>query len=496
MSVPKRVVVVDDDAYVRQLASHYLRPPEFECFAYGDPRDALMRLHDINPDLIVCDVMMPDMDGRTFFDVVKRSLQLKHIPFIFLSGVRTPEDIMATLEAGADDFLNKPFPLPRLVAKIRATLRMADRLTSVAEQKPEAVNGVIGSAGILPLLKFCEDSRLTGRVTVESQGKTRWAEFIGGELVEAGGPTAPGEHALDLLLAIESGTYGIEQKALDLDALKEVESKAQVESKPPEAPRVVRTAVPTNGEEHVSAWEVPIPEGRFATVELRGQQVQVHTEGQNAPNFTVTTVIARDGVGLRKIETSWRHPLQRQGDQEMARRQVDRQHERVLATILELTVESPRRAVWGAEGRGIDASVLAWAISFIAEQARAHLGSVIVVALLRRTHKRLAREMEVLRFFRVTEDGRVVPSLSDRTRVPQETVEAVAAWTLAFLSEAGGMVDKAAAIRIRQVTRMMEDDLAAAGFYAALDNLSAKETASGPSSVRWRGPALIEPPPR
>ena len=482
MTVPKRIVVVDDDAYVRQLALHYLRPPEFECFSYGDPRDALMRLHDINPDLIVCDVMMPDMDGRTFFQVVKRSQQLKGVPFIFLSGVRTPEDIMATLEAGADDFLNKPFPLPRLVAKIRATLRMADRLNVPEPPRTEGLTGDVGPGGILPLLRFCEDCRLTGRITVRAQERSHWADFLGGDLVNAGGsPEAPGEQAFDMLLSLESGQYYIEQKPLDPEALRRIEARLQ------------GGGSASNERQDSVALEVRAPEGRFSTAEVKGASVQVQTEGENRPNFTITTVIARDGVGVRKLETSWRHPLKRREDQDLAKRQIDRQHERVVATILELTVESPpRRAVWGAEGKGVDASLLAWAVSFVAEQARAHLGSVIAVALLRRTHKRLIRERELLRFFKVGEDGRVVPYLADRSRVPQEAVDAVAAWTLAFLEEAGGMVDNASGIRIRQVTRMMGDDLASIGFYAALERLSGEAAGSfgrsTASAVRWHGP--------
>jgi DNA-binding response OmpR family regulator len=480
MTSPKRIVVVDDDAYVRQLATHYLRPPEFECFSYGDPRDALMRLHDINPDLIVCDVMMPDMDGRTFFQVVKRSAQLKGVPFIFLSGVRTPEDIMATLEAGADDFLNKPFPLPRLVAKIRATLRMAERLSAPEPPRMEGLSGEVGPGGILPLLRFCEDCRLTGRITIHNGSRTHWADFLGGDLVLAGThPEASNDQALDMLLSLEGGHYRIEQKPLDPEALRQMQDRASGDGTPP----------PPAGDSSSGAVEVRAPEGRFSTVDLKGASVQVQTEGENRPNFTVTTVIARDGVGVRKVETSWRHPLKRREDQDMAKRQIDRQHDRVVSTILELTVESPPRgAIWGAEGRGVDASLLAWALSFVAEQARTHLGAVIAVALLRRTHKRLIKERELLRFFKVSEEGRVVPYLADRSRVPQEAVEAMAAWTLAFLEEAGGMVDNAAGIRIRQVTRMMGDDLAAIGFYAALDSLSdGRDGAAAQGTVRWHG---------
>ena len=184
MTSPKRIVVVDDDVYTLQLASHCLRPPEFAVFTYGDARDALMKLHEVEPDLIVSDVLMPDMDGRTFFQVVKRSPRLKNVPFIFLSGVRRPEDVVSMLDAGADDFLAKPFPIPSLVAKIRATLRMAERLAQ-AEPRDDAISGNVGEEGALPLLAFCKDTRLTGRVTVESPFQRLWVDFVGGAVAAA-----------------------------------------------------------------------------------------------------------------------------------------------------------------------------------------------------------------------------------------------------------------------------------------------------------------------
>src|SRR6185503_2425013 len=97
---------------------------------------------------------------------------------VFLSGVDADDEIVETLERGADDFLSKPFNVSRLVAKVRATLRLAER-------RHDALSGAVGPGGALPLLKFCEDSRLSGRLTVRSGEETRWADFMGGELAVA-----------------------------------------------------------------------------------------------------------------------------------------------------------------------------------------------------------------------------------------------------------------------------------------------------------------------
>src|SRR5262245_34244124 len=204
-----------------------LAAPEFQVWSFRDPRDALGRLHEIRPELIVCDVMMPEMDGRTFFKVLKKSEQLRDVPFIFLSAIHSNDEIVQTLDAGADDFVNKPFHPKRLVAKIRATLRMVDRRGSAGRQG-DALTGELAQGGALTLLKFCEDSRLSGRLSIEAAGRTRWAEFLGGELVAAGGESEPlGADPLDALLAVERGQYRIEQRKLDAGALRETEQRVR-----------------------------------------------------------------------------------------------------------------------------------------------------------------------------------------------------------------------------------------------------------------------------
>jgi len=453
VSFRKRIVVVDDDAYVLRVVESALRVEGFEVVAFEDPRDALVQLRDLAPDLILCDVLMPFMDGRALFKEVKESPKLRDVPFVFLSGLLSDDEIVETLEQGADDFLSKPFNISRLLAKVRATLRLAER-------RHDALSGPIGPGGTLPLLKFCEDSHLSGRLSVRSGAETRWSDFLGGELVHAGGaPEVPGEDPLDLLLAMESGTYRIEQRRLDPEALRRSETKAAEERPAADAASTV----------------VPIPQGRLSMIRVRGQDIQVQTEGENRPEFTVTTVVARDGQVMRKVQSAWHHPFKRREDHDVARSQIDRQHDRVMAMLQGLATEAvaPPAPFTPAPSAGaVEPSLLAWAISFVAEQVRDHLGAVMTVALLRASHRRLAPGRPALRSFRVAEDGRVVPGAPEGS-VPPAAVEAVAAWTAAFLSSAGEIVDRAGGISLRQVTRMMEAELERVGFYAAFDAIVA-----------------------
>ena len=436
---PRRIVVVDDERGVVDVLTHAFAPPDFELHAFADAREALFKLHDLGPELILADLHMPDMDGRAFLKVVKRSQELLDVPFVFLSGLQSNEQIVELYRDGADDFVGKPFHVGRLVAKVRALLRMADR-------RRDALTGPIGPDGPLPLLKFCEDSRLTGRLLVSTRFERRWAEYVGGDIVQAGGEPANVDDPLDALLAVRAGSYRIEQKRLERGTLGA--DRATV----PQAVAVVDDGL-----------IVTLPAGRLSQVDVRGRSFQVQTEAENKPFFTVTTVIARAGQVIRKIENAWQHPLQRREDQELARGQIDRQHDRVVATLADLA--TPPAPVASAP---VDGELLAWAASFLGEQVRDHAGAVMTAALLRRTHRELVPRFATLKAFRVSEDGRVSLDARKAPAVTAEAVPAVAAWCLAFLREGVLLVPKLAGLKVRLATRMMEAELEKAGFYDAL----------------------------
>lgn len=461
----RRLVVVDGQPDPRRQIKDGLSLAGFEVHDFADPRDALVKIHDVAPDLIVCDVMLADMDGRTFFQVVKRSRLLKDVPFLFLSALPSGDDMVALLEAGADDCVTRPFPLERLVAKVRAMLRLAERRPS--SEPAASLQGAVSPAGTVPLLKFCEDSRLSGRLLVESGFVTRWAEFHGGELVQAGGPAGvPGEDALDGLLSTSDGTYRIEQKPLDAGALQAAQQRA-LEG----AAGVVGTPGPA------SQGPPPVPGGRLSMVEAGGDALQVQTEAENRPNFTIVTVVARGGQVLRKVEKAWDHPLLRREDQARARSELDRQHAMVLDALRQLGAEgaASRTGVPSAAGVAApppteaDGSVLAWAVSFLGEQAQTCLGMVTTVAVMRRCQRSLVAEHPLLARFHVAQKGRVVFDATPGARLGPEGVAAVARWSASFLADAGLKVDQPGGLRIRRVTHMIEGELERAGFYAEFE---------------------------
>ncbi|GAA2516956.1 two-component system OmpR family response regulator [Rarobacter incanus] len=116
-----KLVVVDDEPNIRELLITSLRFAGFEVHGAADGSSALQLVTDLQPDLVVLDVMLPDIDGFT----VTRRLREKgvHTPVLFLTARDDTQDKINGLTVGGDDYVTKPFSLEEVVARIRAVLR-------------------------------------------------------------------------------------------------------------------------------------------------------------------------------------------------------------------------------------------------------------------------------------------------------------------------------------------------------------------------------------
>jgi two-component system OmpR family response regulator len=118
-----RVLVVDDEPKIHDLVATALRYEGFEVEIAATGREALAAVDSFRPELVVLDVMLPDLDG---FEVHRRlSAERRHVPVLFLTARDATEDKVRGLTMGGDDYVTKPFSLEELVARIRAVLRRA-----------------------------------------------------------------------------------------------------------------------------------------------------------------------------------------------------------------------------------------------------------------------------------------------------------------------------------------------------------------------------------
>ncbi|MDR3556295.1 MAG: response regulator transcription factor [Syntrophobacteraceae bacterium] len=122
MSRKERILVIDDDKKLNRLLSEYLSPFGYEVLTAASPEEGLRYLKTHPPELIILDIMLPDVNG---FELCKIIRENHAIPIIMLTARGEVTDRIVGLELGADDYLSKPFEPRELVARIQAVLRRA-----------------------------------------------------------------------------------------------------------------------------------------------------------------------------------------------------------------------------------------------------------------------------------------------------------------------------------------------------------------------------------
>jgi len=118
----RKILVVDDTRNVQVLLSDFLSSQDFEVLSASDGREALEVVHQSDPDLILLDIMMPNMDGYQFITHLRRE---SNIPVIMITAKQQEADIIHGFDLGADDYITKPFRLRELLVRMRAVLRRA-----------------------------------------------------------------------------------------------------------------------------------------------------------------------------------------------------------------------------------------------------------------------------------------------------------------------------------------------------------------------------------
>ena len=117
------ILVVEDDAAIRDMLCFSLRHAGFDCEPVSDAEQGLSWLKNQQPDLILLDWMLPGIDGIEFIRRLRANEYSADIPVIMLTAKGESEDMVKGLSVGADDYVNKPFSPPELIARMKALLR-------------------------------------------------------------------------------------------------------------------------------------------------------------------------------------------------------------------------------------------------------------------------------------------------------------------------------------------------------------------------------------
>ena len=122
--MPEKILVIDDEEATVQLISMLLEKRGFETIKAIRAEDGLRKAYRHQPDLVLLDIMMPDMDG---WEICKRLREMSDVPIVFLTARSDVKDVVRGLEMGADDYITKPYDNDELVARVRAHLRRSPR---------------------------------------------------------------------------------------------------------------------------------------------------------------------------------------------------------------------------------------------------------------------------------------------------------------------------------------------------------------------------------
>lgn len=205
-----RVLVVDDNALILDLLMKGLAP-HCDVHAAADGGDALLRIVDDPPDLIICDYRMPGLDGRQLYDKIRARQQTRQIPFIFLASRGDIEEKLRPLVEGVEEFVTKPFFLKDLV---RRTKKVIDRLHLEKLQnravRPGVIQGRLEEMSILDLMQSLEMGQKSCRLTIRHEGDVCEMFFSSGQCADAKLGATEGEDAVFQVVRWPAGEFEID----------------------------------------------------------------------------------------------------------------------------------------------------------------------------------------------------------------------------------------------------------------------------------------------
>lgn len=136
----KKVLVIEDDSYVRFGIKELLSGEGFKVYTAEDGREGAGMAGEILPDIIICDIMMPGLDGYKVLESLREDDLTSSIPFIFLTAKAEMRDLRKGMELGADDYIIKPFESDTLLSAVNTRLQKKERLLKDISNTKRTVN--------------------------------------------------------------------------------------------------------------------------------------------------------------------------------------------------------------------------------------------------------------------------------------------------------------------------------------------------------------------
>lgn len=208
-----KLLVAEDNPLVRELIVKAMEP-HCDVITAADGADALLRVIDDPPDLILCDYKMPGLDGRQLYEKLRSREPTRHIPFIFIASRSDIEERLRPLVDGVEDFIPKPFfvrDLARLAKKVVDRLHL-EKLQKLAS-RPGVIQGRLEEMSILDLMQSLEMGQKSCRLVVRHRGEQCALYFASGQCHDAQLGELEGDEAVYRVVTWADGEFEIDFNA-------------------------------------------------------------------------------------------------------------------------------------------------------------------------------------------------------------------------------------------------------------------------------------------
>lgn len=268
------IISVDDDSSVLEMIKTILESEGYSIETFESVNLCLKVLAEREPELIISDVMMPEMGGFEFKSAYNKKYPGRSTPFVFLSSLSDTDSIVKGLESGVDDYLVKPFVPELLKAKVRSILARKTRYSM------SIFYGDIEKMPFANIIKFCELNGMTGEVEFRSETESTTLIFHAGTLI-INETDDNFDETLNKLFDLTKGNFVISSQSVDY---KEIEtSSLDIKENVYKQPSFTQKA-----------------SGQLSGVKVRDRLFQVQTEHVNYPENCIVTIVVLDGKTVLK----------------------------------------------------------------------------------------------------------------------------------------------------------------------------------------------------
>ena len=203
---PSYILVVEDEAKLARAIELYLGQRNFVVRTASNGAEALQRITEARPDVIIADIMMPVMDGYTLCRRLRADPTTCTIPFLFMTGKDDDLDRIRGLKIGADDYLAKPCDLVEVHVRVDALLARVEAVRRIPLDTIR-IAGPLADIDLVDLIQTLEVQQKTGALVLKRDSESGAIYFKEGAILGADLGTAEGREPLVSLLTWKSGEY-------------------------------------------------------------------------------------------------------------------------------------------------------------------------------------------------------------------------------------------------------------------------------------------------